>query len=390
MRNVSIIGTGMIPVGEHWASSLRSLATDALRLAMNDAGIQRADALFVGNAFGASMSSQSHLGCLIADHTGLQGIEAYTIEAADASGGAALRAAFLAVASGAIETALVVGVEKCSDAIGDSRYEGRSIALDADYEAIQGATLPALTAMLMRRYLHEYDLDTAVFEGFSINAHSNGSRNPNAMFRNRLKPGVFSNAPMIADPVGLFDAAPDADGAAAVVLASSERAADLVSKPVRILASAAATDTLMIQDRVDPLYLSAVGLSTNKALQQANITIQECDFFELHDAFTILTALSLEAVGLAEKGEGWKWAANSGQDIALSGKLPISTFGGLKSRGNPAGATGVYQAVEAATQLRGEAGDNQVRSARIGLIQNLGGVGSTAVTHILSIETESL
>lgn len=383
MREVAIIGVGMTPVGEHWGTGLRGLAAEALRDAVADAGGPRVDALVAGNAYGATYSSQAQLGALVADASGLAGAEAWTVEAGDASGGAALRAGYLAVASGSLEVVAVVGVEKSTDAIGSARLAARSVSLDADYEAVHGATLPALAALMMRRYLHEYQIELAAFEGFSLNAHANGSRSRWAMYRNTLKAGAFAKAPMVADPVSLFDGAPDGDGAAAVILTTRERAADMVGQPVRIAGSAAATDTLAIQDREELLYLKAADLSAYRAYRQADVTAADVDLFEMHDAYTILSALTLEATGFAQRGEGWKLAQSNGELIGLHGHLPVSTFGGLKSRGNPAGATGVYQAVEAVLQLRGEAGENQVPDARVAVIQNLGGLASTAVTHIL-------
>ena len=381
MREIAIIGVGRTPVGEHWGSSLRMLAADAVREALKNAGVAQVDALYLGNAYGASISSQTHLGALVADYVGLSGIEAFTCEAAEASGGAALRTAYMAVASGSVETALVVGVEKSTDSVGSARIEARNVSLDADFEAAQGATITALAAMLMRRYMHEYNVRLDVFEGFSINAHANGGRSDYAMFRNSIKPGRFAGAPLVSDPVNLFDSAPDADGAAALIITSTERAGDLVPHPIRITASAAATDTFALHDRADMLYLKSANLSANKAYQQARIEPSDIDLFELHDAYTILSTLTLEATGFAERGEGWKLAQSNA--ISLTGSLPISTFGGLKSRGNPAGAAGVYQAVEACLQLRGEAGINQVANAKIAMIQNLGGLGSTAITHVL-------
>lgn len=383
MRDVAIIGIGKTPVGEHWKTSLRMLAADAIHESLKDAGLKQIDAVYVGNAYGSSMSSQAHLGPLIADYVGFAGVEAYGIEAAEASGGAVLRAGYLAVASGTVETALVVGVEKSTDSIGSSRVNARNISLDADYEAAHGATITALAALLMRRYMYEYNLMLNVFEGFSINAHANGKLNEHAMFRNTLKAGAFTKAPLVSDPINLFDAAPDADGAAAVILTSAERAADLVPKPIHIAASSAATDTLALQDRSDLLHLQSAHLSAKKAYQQASLKPTDISLFELHDAFTILSVLTLEATGFAARGEGWKWAENEGHLISLNGQLPISTFGGLKSRGNPVGATGIYQAVEVCLQLREEANANQVPNAKIGMIQCLGGLASTAVTHIL-------
>jgi acetyl-CoA C-acetyltransferase len=383
MRHTAIIGIGQTPVGEHWESSLRMLAGEAASAALADAGIKTVDAIYVGNAYSATFSSQSQLGALIADYVGLSGVEAFTIEAGEASGGAALRAGFLAVASGAVETALVLGVEKATDTVASAHVSARSVSLDADYEAVHGLTLTAAAAMLMRRYMHEYGVDLSVFEPFSLNAHANGSKSPNAMYRNLLKPGAFGKAPMISDPVSLFDSAPDADGAAAVIITAAGRASDLVPQPVRIAASAAATDTLALHERVDPLYFKAAALSIEKAWQQSGLTPGDIDLFEAHDGYTIQTVLTLEAAGFAQRGQGWKVAEDGG--ISLTGHLPMSTFGGLKSRGNPIGAAGVYQACEAVAQLRGQAGANQVPDARVALIHNQGGLASTAITHILTI-----
>ncbi len=383
MREVAVTGIGSTPVGEHWDRGLRDLAAQAARAALENAGMDGVDMIYVANANGASISTQAHIAPLVADYAGLRGVEAIGIEAADASGGAALRAGYLAVASGMVESVMVLGVEKATDMVGGARVRARAVSLDSDDEALHGATLPALAALLMRRYMHEYGLELSAFEGFSINAHANGAKYAGAMYRNLIKPGAFSKAPMVADPVSLFDSAPDADGAAAVILTSRDRAADLVPQPVRLVGSAGASDSLALAERDDPLWLGAVARSTASALSAAGITRDQVDLFELHDSFTIMAALALEAAGFAERGMGWKLAADGA--IGLAGALPIATFGGLKSRGNPIGATGVYQAVEAVTQLRGAAGANQVADAQIALIQSVGGIGSSVFTHVLAL-----
>ncbi len=387
--NVSIIGAGMIPVREHWSQGIRELAAEAARFALEDAGRAQVDALYIGNAYGASFNQQTQLGSLIAAELGMPGIEAFTCEAGDASGGVALRTACLAVASGAVRAALVVGVEKATDIVGAARVGARNVSLDADLEAVNGVTMTALAALLMRRYMFEYDLSLAQFAGFSVNAHRNGAVNPRAMYRNKLRDGAFSKAPMLADPVSLFDCAPDGDGAAALVLVGSELAADMAPQPVQICASAVATDRFMLQDRDDPLQLEAVGKSFFDALEQAQLEREDIDLLELHDAYTILTALALEAMGYCQPGAAWVLASDMGAGIALDSDLPISTFGGLKSRGNPGGATGIYQAVEATLQLRQSAGLNQVAGARRALIQNIAGPGSTVVTHILQRQPDA-
>ena len=385
MTDVSIIGIGQTDVKEHWDTSIRHLSWYAIEAALDDAHITQVDAIYVGNMLAGQLSNQMHLGALVADFAGLRGIEAVTVEAADASGGAALRQAVLAVKSGLVETALVVGVEKMTDATGNPVTAAMASGLDADYEAVQGLTVAGMGALLMRRYMYEYGVDVADFANFSVNAHANGADNPLAMFRNRLKAERFTAAPQVATPVSLFDAAPTGDGSAAVIVTSRERALDMVPQPIQIAGSAIATDTLALHDRKNMLWLAAAEKSAQRAMAAANVSHDDIDLFELHDSFTVMAALSLEAAGFAEPGQGVKLAQENA--IVRNGRIPISTFGGLKARGNPGGATGVYQIVEVARQLRGEAGANQIEGAMVGMAQNLGSSGATAVTHVLRKES---
>ncbi len=381
MTEIVIAGVGQTAVGEHWEKSLRELAHYALEAAIKDAGGMRPQALYVGNMLASALSHQVHLGALIADFSGLRGIEAVTVEAAGASGGAALRQATLALSSGMVGVAAVVGVEKMTDKVGPGVEAAVVASADSDWEAAQGLTQTGLAALVMRRYMHEHGASQADFAGFSVNAHANARSNPYAMFRNALTPEAFAKAPMVADPINMFDTAPDGDGAAAVILARADLLpAGLPAPPVRILASALATEALAVHDREDLLTLGAAKDSAHRAYEQAALGPEEMDLFELHDGYTVMAALSLEAAGFAARGQGWKLAHNG--QISLKGRVPISTFGGLKARGNPGGATGVYQAVEATLQLQGRAGPNQVESARRAMIQTLGGSGATAVTHI--------
>ena len=327
------------------------------------------------------LSDQAHLGSLIADHAGLKGTEAAVLEAGGAAGGAALRLGYMAVTSGEVEAALVLGVEKFTDRLGPKAESALSTAADSDYESVQGLTPTAQAGLLMRRYLHEYQLPPMALAGFPINAHANGATNPYAMFRNPISLEAYQKAGVLSDPLNLFDAAPVADGAAAVLLTRRELLPkETPFSPVRISGSSMANDRLALHDRPDPLEWMAVRLSVERACRQAGIRPQDVDLFELFDAYSIFAALSLEAAGFAERGKGWKLAQNG--QISLSGSLPISTFGGLKARGHPGGATGIYQAVEAVLQLRGLAGKNQVPGARRALIQCLGGPAATAVTHV--------
>jgi acetyl-CoA C-acetyltransferase len=380
--DVVIAGLGQTKVGEHWDVSLRELAFQAIEAAREEAGGLRPQALFVGNMLSASISAQAHLGALVADFAGLTGIEAVALEAAGASGGAALRQATMAIAAGAVDVALVVGVEKITDQTGSNVEAALATTTDSDFEAAQGMTPVAQAAMLMRRYLHEFNVDRASFAGFPLTAHANAAHNPNAMYRNPIKREAYLRAGMVSEPLNLFDVAPAADGAAALVLTRRELLPPIFPHPlVRISGSSLVTDTLALHDRPDILDFQAARLSVERACRQAGILPEDVDLFELYDATSIHAALSLEAAGFAGRGQGWQLAEDG--EIGLQGSIPIATCGGLKARGNPGGATGIYQVVEASLQLRRQAGANQVHGARRALVQCLGGPASVAATHVL-------
>mgnify|MGYP002814256883 CR=1 FL=1 len=390
MTEIIIAGLGQTDVGEHWDIGLRELAYTAIEAALKDAGGLKPQAMYVGNMLAPNLSRQAHLGALLADFAGLRfdfaqhsaGIEAVTVEAAGASGGAALRQGYLAVKSGLVDVALIVGVEKMTDQIGAGVEEALATAADSDYESVQGLTSTAQAALLMKRYMYEYNVPANGFANFALTAHANGVGNPHAMFRKAIKAETYAKAEMVCEPLNMFDAAPPADGAAALVLTRRELLPSDWPQPlVRIAASANASDTLALHDRRDPLFFEAAYLATGRAIKQAGITLDQIDFFEYHDSFSIYAAMSLESSGFAIRGQGWKMAADG--RISLTSNLPCATLGGLKARGFAGGATGVYQAVEAATQLRVQAGACQVKEARYGMIQSLGGPASTAVVHIL-------
>ena len=382
MTDIVIVGIGQTEVGEHWGISLRDLALDAIQDALKDASGLKPQAVFVGNMLAPNLSNQAHLGALIADYAGLTGIEAVTVEAAGASGGAALRQGYLAIASGMVDVALVVGVEKFTDKIGSEVEEAVATTSDSDFEAVQGLTAAAQAALLMKRYMHENGVPANGFAGFALTAHTNGAANKNAMFRKAIKAETYTKAEMVSDPLNIFDMAPNADGAAALVLTRRNLLPlNWQNQLVKIAGSAASSDTLALHDRKDMLYFDTAQISAGKAMKQAGIVLDQVSFFEYHDAFSVYAALSLEAVGFAIKGKGWRLAEDG--EISLKGKIPCATMGGMKARGFPGGASGVYQAVEAVIQLRGQAEANQIPNAKVGLIQSLGGPASTAVSHIL-------
>ncbi|MBI4762336.1 MAG: thiolase domain-containing protein [Chloroflexota bacterium] len=385
MRKVAILGIGQTKIDEHWELSLREIGGSAAFAAMQDAGLDKVDALFVGNMLSPMVNGQNQLGTFLSDWIGLWGQEAVKVEAACASGAAAFRSALMAVAAGEIESALVVGVEKMTDKAGREVTSALATAADADYEVEQGISFVGLNALIMRRYMHEFGWKHADFAPFSINSHENAMHNPFARLHERISMEKFEKSSMVATPINLLDASPIGDGAAAAVIVPAERVVSVKGKPrVVVAGSASATDTIAVHSRRDPLFLAAAYESSKRAYQMAGVTKDEVDVFELHDAFSIMAALSLEACGFAERGQGVRLGLEG--EISPKGRVPVCTRGGLKARGHPVGATGMYQIVEVAQQLRGECGETQVDGAQIGMAQNIGGSGATIVTHILKAE----
>jgi acetyl-CoA C-acetyltransferase len=379
MRPVAILGIGQTKIDEHWDKSLRDIAAEAVIFALHDAGRDSAEGVFVGNMMSGIINGQNNLGPLVADWAGQRGGDAVKVEAACASGAAALRSGLMAVASGELESAVVVGVEKMTDRTPHEVTAALATAADADYEVDMGLSFVGLNALIMRRYMHEYGWKHADFAPFAINAHANAVNNPFARLQFKISLEDFEKSAMIATPINLLDASPIGDGAAAVYLVPAEHVAP--GSRIRIAGSASATDTIAVHDRPEPLFLTAAYRSARLAYRQAGVEPDDIDVFELHDAFTIMSALSLEACGFAERGKGVQLGLDG--DITLTGRIPVTTRGGLKARGHPVGATGVYQIVEVVQQLRGECGDTQVQAARVGMAQNIGGSGATILTHIL-------
>ena len=385
MRKVALIGIGQTNVSEHWEKSFKELAGDAILDAIIDARINDFDSLFIGNMMSATANKQQNIGAYIADWVGARGSESIRVETACSSGSAAFRAAILAVASNEVDIAVAAAVEKMTDSPNAEITANLATAADADWEASQGVSFVALNALLMQRYLYEYNWDHSNFSGFSINAHKNALHNPHARFHSKLSEKQYISSPVICDPITLMDASPIGDGAAAVVLVPYDSIETYGhQKIISVSGSTAASDTIAVHSRKDPLWLSAAERSARQAYSQAGITEKDIDLFEYHDAFTIMAALSLEACGFAARGKAPNLALEG--ELQLTGRIPVATMGGLKARGHPVGATGMYQIVELIQQLRGEAGKNQVEGAVFGMAQNIGGSGSNIITHVLTNE----
>lgn len=387
MTNIYLIAAHATPVAEHYGRSLADLASEAVRGAFAASpGLEpgKVGALFVANALGDTLAGQGQLGAYLAGAVGLAGVPALRVEATGASGGVALQQAAQAIATGMTEVAAVLGVEKVTDRLDGAAEAALALGLDAEGEALHGATLTAQWAMLMRRYMYEHGYAPDAFAPFPVNAHANGAKNPQALYRFAINADKYRKATQIASPLNMLDCSSLADGAACVILASERvmRAQERGNIPaVRLAGTAVATEVPALGRRRDPLDLVAARASAQTALGRAHMGLGDVHLLELSDPHGIAAVLALEAIGLYARGTAPRHAADGA--IAPTGRTPIATAGGCKARGDLVGANGVYQVVELIRQLRCEAGPTQVPNARVALAQSLGGIGATAATCVL-------
>jgi acetyl-CoA C-acetyltransferase len=381
MRDVAVIGVGMNKWGELWDKSIRDLFVEAALLAIEDAGVDHIDSMYVGCMTSGLFVGQEHLGSLMADYLNMVPIPATRVESACASGGVALRQGFIEVASGINDIVLVGGVEKMTDVGGGDATYALSTAADQEYEDYQGVTFPGLYAMMANRHMHVYGTTREQLAQVAVKNHHHGSMNPLAQYPFQITVEAVLNSVLVADPLRILDCSPITDGAAVAILCPAELAKKLTPKPVvQIIGSGQATDTIALHARDDLTWLGATAKASEMAFKMAGLGPDDLDLVEVHDCFTIAEICVIEALGLVEKGQGGK-AAQSGL-TALGGEIPVNTSGGLKSKGHPVGATGVAQVVEMVEQLRGEAGKRQVEGAKVGLAQNMGGTGGSTAVHI--------
>lgn len=385
MRDVAVIGVGMQKWGELWEKSLRDIFTESALLAIEDAGVDHIEAMYIGSMSSGLFCGQEHIGSLMADYLGVAPIPALRVETACASGGAAFRQAYYDVASGAHDIVLAGGVEKMTDVSGGGATFALSTAADAEYEVYHGVTFPGLYAMMAVAHMHEYGTTRDQLAHVSVKNHKNGTMNPHAQYPFEVTLDQVKNAVMVADPLTILDCSPITDGGAAAILCPLDMAKKIARKtPMRILASGHATDSIALNDRKDIAWLSGVENAGEQAYKQAGLTPKDIDFVEVHDCFTIAEICVIEALGFFERGKGGT-GAESGE-THLGGRIPVNPSGGLKSKGHPVGATGVAQIVEVTKQLRGECGDRQCGDIKIGMAQNMGGTGGSCVVHILTSE----
>ena len=382
MRRVAIIGCGMTKFGEHWDSSFRELVVEAGLRAIQDANMpgEKIDAGYVGTMASGSFIGQEHIGALIADYMGLNPIPITRVEGACASGGLALRQGFLAVASGLNDVVVVGGVEKMTDLDSNMVSDVLGGAGDQEWELFLGATFPGIYALMARRHMNDFGTTEEMMASVAVKNHRNGAKNKYAQYQSEITMDTVLKSKMVADPLKVFDCAPVSDGAAALVLAPLELAPSYAKKPVEIVASAQASDTIALHSRQSLTSLNATRVAADKAYKMAKVSQKDINLVEVHDCFTIAEIMAIEDLGFFKKGEGGK-ATLEGR-TAIGGEIPVNTSGGLKACGHPVGATGIKQAVEVTWQLRGEAEGRQVKDAQVGMSHNVGGSGATAVIHI--------
>ena len=383
MRDVAIIGVGMTNFGELWQTPLRDLYAEAVVACLQDAGVDRKQiqSAYIGCMSSGLFNQQEHLASILSDYAGLRGIAATRVESACASGGAAFRSAYLEVASGASDFVIAGGVEKMND--GADATFCLATAADQEYEVYNGVTFPGLYAMIAHAHMAKHGTTYDMLCQVAVKNHKHGAMNPRAQFQMEITMDTVRNAVRVAEPLGLFDCSPVSDGGAAVLLAPVEIARDLGKPMVTIKGSGHAVDAIALHDRPDPSRIPTVSMAGQKAFSQAGVKTGDIDVVEVHDCFTIAELCCLEELGFYEAGTAGP--ATLAGETALGGKLPVNTSGGLKSKGHPVGATGVAQIIEIYEQLCGKSGDRQVADARLGLAQNMGGSGGSAVVHILEV-----
>jgi acetyl-CoA C-acetyltransferase len=384
MRDVAVIGVGMTKWGELWEKSLRTIFVETALLALDDAGVDKIDSMYVGSMSSGVFVGQEHIASMLADYLGQNPIPSTRVETACASGGLALRLGWMEVASGISDVVLVGGVEKMTDVSGYEATYALGTAADQEYEGYHGITFPGLYALIARAHMEKYGTTRKQLAMVAVKNHHNGSMNPLAQFPFKITVEEVLNSVKIADPLRILDCSPITDGAAAAIICPVEMAKEMGKPVIKIIGTGHATDSIALSSRKDITWLEATYQAAKQAYAMANKKPEDIDFIEVHDCFTIAEICVLEALGIMEKGKGGM-AAEKGI-TSLEGKIPVNTSGGLKAKGHPVGATGVAQVVEAVKQLRGEAGKRQIKDARIGMTQNMGGSGGSTVVHIFERE----
>ncbi len=385
MKDAYVIGAAHTRFGEAWDKSHRDLLTQAGLSAIKDAGIggEEIDEVFIGTMSTGKLLGQEHAAPLMLDGAGLADlhIPATRVEAAGASGGVAFRQAVQTIRTGLADVVVVGGLEKMTDVSDTDQAAIHAAAVDVEWEHFFGATDAALHALMAKRHMAEHGTTREHLAAVAVKNHAHGAKNPLAQFQREIQPEMVLNAGLVADPLGMFDCAPASDGAACVVLCSSDVVDNMRSDVVKVSGAGQASDTLALHSRRSLTSMAATREAARRAYTEAHVSVADIDVAEVHDAYTISEIMAIEDLGFVKTGDGGR-ASQDGR-TTFGGEIVVNPSGGLKARGHPAGATGIAQVCELTWQLRGQADQRQVKDARIGLAHNVGGTGGTAVVSIL-------
>jgi len=380
-EKVGIVGIGHAKFGKRTDVTLRELAHEAVTPALEDAelDVKDIDASVIGVA-SEEFAAQVSPAILVHDYVGMEDKPVFRVEAACATGSAAVRAAWALIKSGLAKVVLVVGAETMTHLGTLGATEVIARAGDTRWEYPFGVTFPGFYALMTTAHMDKYGTTREQLSMVSVKNHMYGAMNPNAHIQRKITLEEAMKSAMICSPLNLYDCCLISDGAAAVVLASEEKAKSISDTPIWLVGLGAASDTMLVSERENLTELKATKMAADRAYGMAGITAKDVDVAVVHDCFTIAEIMAYEDLGFCRKGEGGKFIEE--KQSYIGGKTPTNTDGGLKSKGHPLGATGISMTIEITKQLRGEAGKRQVNGAEIGLSHNVGEAGQYCFVHV--------
>ena len=382
MGRIGIIGVGHTKFGKRSDASLRELAFEAFSAALDDAELDpsKIDGSIVCSA--THYDKQRSPAGVVAEYLGLNPQPTFNVEAACASSAVGLRTGWALISSGLHDIMAVVGVQKMTELSSEEIQELMGRAGDVMWESPFGTTMPAYYAMYANAHMAKYGTTEEQMALVAVKNRNYGSKNPNAMFQKPITQEEVLESRPVSAPLKLFDCCANADGAACILIANSEKTKKLSDRPVWIAGLGLASSPMGLAGRKGPMTSFDVTRNAAKtAYEMAEVTPKQIDVAEVHDSFSITEILNYEDLGFAKPGTGGLLLEK--QETEIGGRIPVNIDGGLISKGHPVGATGASQLFALTKQLRGEAGSIQVDGARVGLAQNIGGIGMYAAVTIL-------
>jgi len=375
---------GHTAFGRRTDASVQELACEAFAEALRDAGIPR-DAV-EGSVIAAvpEYHKQRSIAGAVSEYLGLAPKPTWLVEAACASGGAAIRTAWMAIRAGSHDVLAVIGCQKMTELTTAETLALMGRVGEVQWESCFGATFPAYYALFARRHMHEYGTRPDDLIAVAVKNHHYGAMNPLAMFQKEITPEKAAASDPVASPFHVYDCCANADGAVCLLLAEEERAREISNHPVWLSGMGAASSSMSVLRRPSLSALPSTGEAARQAYEMAGVAPQDIQVADVHDCFTIAEILAYEDLGFCPKGMGGRFVSEG--ESYVGGTTPVNVDGGLKAKGHPIGATGVSMTYEIAKQLRGEAGARQVPEATVGLTHNVGGIGQYCFVQVLTRE----